>query len=535
MHGAVWQTPSEEQRALRIAAARSSCAVRSTRIVSTPAGPRVYGRIDCPDGWAAARFLLAAAIEDASTAAAREHALEIRRNAPTDPEYVRAVFDLVQERVRFVREIGEVFARADVTLAAGAGDCDDHARVVYALLRAGGVPARLAFLYRRGERGPRHVVAQAWLGRWVWLETTLPAELGEHPYAAAERLGLLSGRQDIASEVRTMTEKDLPPVPAGFDRRTPPEQLERDVAALERLGFCVADVASTADPDFRRAVAHFQRTAGGLVIDGLIGPKTRARIAAKLPPDEFGIGYLASLTPAPRGPTRIFTHAQAREIAARAYRAEFGREPSDGELDFMLATAFFESGYGRAGAADWAALGQFASWASEGLYNWGALQSSKPGPDKREGRDAGRRVFFYVYPTDELAARALWRSLGGGARAEWLEAARSGNALAVAAVMKRHGYYEGFHVGPGQLGSNGRTKERGFIEEASEEEATRKNVADYAGALERHRRTVTGPGGVPDPSPLPQAPAGGLGTAVALLLVVGTLGAAWWASSGQSG
>lgn len=531
-----WQTPQEERRALLVAAARSQCTLRDARVVGTARGPRVFGRVDCPDGWAAARFLIAAALEDASTPAARNLALELRRNAPSDDEFVRAVFDYVRARVRFVREHGEVFARSDVTLENGAGDCDDHARVVYALLKAGGVPARLAFLYRPGERGPRHVVAQGLVeGRWTWLETTLAAELGEHPYDAAERLGLLKGRQDIAREVRTMTENDLPPVPPGFAHRTTPDQFDRDVQALERLGFHVEGARSVADPDFRQAVARFQREDQGIKVDGLIGTETRARIAATLPPDEFGLGYLASLTPAPKGPTRIFTHAEAREIAARAYRAEFGREPSDGELDFMLATAFFESGYGRAGAADWAALGQFAAWASEGLYNWGALQSAAPGPDKREGRDAGRRVFFYVYPSDELAARALWRSLGGGARGEWLAAAQTGNATAVAAVMKKHGYYEGFHVGPGKLGTNGRTPERGFVEEASEEEATRKNVADYAAALERHRKTVIGPGGVPDPSPLPQAPSGGLGTAVALLLVVGTIGAAWWASSGHGG
>lgn len=521
---------------MRVASAQAACRIAEARVVMTPIGPRVYGKVECPDGWAAARYLLASSLSDAATPSARDLALQLRAEAgPDDLAYIRRVFDFVKQSVRFVREQGEVFARADVTLNAGAGDCDDHARVVYALLRAGGVPAALAFLYKPGEQGPRHVVALARHdGKWVWLETTIDAGLGEHPYAAATRLGLLNARADIAKEVRIMTEKDLAPLPVAFLQRTTPEQFERDVVALEKLGYLSACSAASnvADPAFRRAVADFQRASGGaLKVDGLIGPKTRQGIGRALPPDEFGMGYIAELQPAPRGPTRIFTHAEARQILARAYRDEFGAEPSAGELDFAAAVAFFESGYGRAGAADWAQLGQFASWASEGLYNWGALQSSKPGPDKRQGKDAGRNVYFYVYPSDYEAARAMLRSLGGGARRDWLEAAKTGDARAVAAAMKRHGYYEGFHVGPGELGTNGRTAERGFKEEESKAIAEAKNIDDYAGALARFRATVTGPGGVPDPSPLPQG-APGTGSLLAIgFALIGVGLAYYWSQS----
>ena len=331
-----------------------------------------------------------------------------------------------------------------------------------------------------------------------------------------------------------MTEKDLAPLPAGFVAKTPPEQFERDAAALERLGYlaegaCVTDVGAT---EFRQAVAAYQAsTRGALKVDGLIGPKTRAAIAATLPADEFGAAYIQAIGSLSDGPTRIYTHAQARADLARAYRDEFGTEPTDGELDFGLAIAYFESGYGRAGAASWAALGQFARWASEGLYNWGALQTSQPGPDRREGKDAGRRVFFFVYPSDYLAARAMLRSLAGGARAPWRAAAASGSAFSVAAAMKRAGYFEGFHVGPGELGTNGRTKERGFVEEESKAIAEQKNIADYAGALERYRKIVTQPppAGVPDPSPLPQGPAGSaLGGLIAGAIIGGTILAGWY-------
>ena len=529
-----WTSAAEELESLRASAARASCTVRYAAERDTPHGRRAVGRVTCPDGWAAARFLLAQALEDASTPAARAMALDLRTTSIDEADYVRRVFELVKDRVAFVREIGEVFTRSDYTLAVGAGDCDDHARVVYTLLRAAGVPARLAFLYRRGDKGPRHVLAQAMVnGRWTWLETTIDAEMGEHPYEAARRLGKLRARQDIATEVRFMTEADLAPLPAGFATRTTPAQLELDTRALQELGFLAGCVApsSVEDLHFRRGVVAFQRSKNGaLKVDGLIGEKTRGAIAAILQQrgGELAGLYMGELGKTAKGPTRIYTHATAREDLRRAYVDLHGREPSDGELDFGLAVAYFESGYGRAGAADWANLGQFARWASEGWYNWGALQSGTPGPDRREGKDAGRKVYFYVYPSDFEAARAFLRSWG---KPDTLAAAATGSSSQVSAAMKRHGYYEGFWVAPGGL-VGGKTKERGFKEAANAVDAEEKNILDYARALDRYRSVVVGPGGVPDPSPLPQGQ-GGAGTVVALLLVLGAVAGAWWAA-GQS-
>ncbi len=491
----------------------------------------------CPDGWGAARFLVAQAAADARTAGARVLALELRRAASSDLAFARAVFGYVRDRVQFVREPGEVFARADYTLASGGGDCDDHARVVYALLRAGGLPARLNFLFRQGDRGPRHVVAQALLPGlgWTWLETTAAANFGEHPYAAARRLGIIDARQDIASEERAMTERDLAPVPAGFEHHTSSSQFSRDVAALKALGFLCDAAAPTSvlDPAFRLAVLAVQRTTAPTSDDdGLIGKQTRGLIGAMLPTDE-GIGYLGDVG-------RRFTHAQARAALHSAYVAQFGREPTAGELDFGLATAYFETFYGRGTGAAWGDGGQFGRWAADGKINWGALQSGTPGdegtlrsfvaaglhPTKEQGRDAGRPVYFYLFPTDEEAARAFLMSWG---KADTLAAAATGSATAVSASMKRHGYYEGFHVAPGQMGGK---KSPPFIQEASAADAESKNVADYAGALARHVATVRGTGGVPDASPFPSPPpdlaSGAAATVVAALLVGGTAAAAWW-------
>lgn len=290
-----WMSTDEEGAALRTAAARGGCRIVASGVRPTATGPRVVGSVVCPDGWAAARMLLAAAVEDARTGAARDLALEIRASTDgTDEAFARAVFDFVRSRVAFVREPGEVFTSPSYTLAVRAGDCDDHARAVYALLRAGGLPARLAFLFQDARRGPTHVVAQAYAGgAWRWLETTIAADFGEHPAAAGRRLGLLDARQDVTTGgERIMDEKSLPPAaPSALDTRT---QEERDAEALAALGFVGP-----------HAVASFQATRPELVRDGIIGPRTRAALVSALNGagmGELAIGYLGaaggtSLTP----------------------------------------------------------------------------------------------------------------------------------------------------------------------------------------------------------------------------------------------
>lgn len=269
---APWFTPAEEERNLRRAASRAGCRVVSARVAATSLGPRLIGQVACPGGWGAARMLLAAAAEDAQAPAARDLALELRRGTDgSDATFVRAVFALVTDNVRFVREAGEVFTTPSYTLGAGGGDCDDHARLTYALLRAGGVPARLAFLYRTKAEGPSHVVAQAGVGgEWIWLESTIAAELGEHPVAAGRRLGLIEGRGDITTGGETfMHEKDLP---SGF------------LASA----FCALGI----EPG-PHAVRRFQAARGGLAVDGIYGPKTHAALLEAL--HGHGLGELAAL------------------------------------------------------------------------------------------------------------------------------------------------------------------------------------------------------------------------------------------------
>jgi hypothetical protein len=226
-------------------------------------------------------------------------ALELRSEASSDLAFARTVHRFVREHVAFVREHGEVFAGPSYTLIAAGGDCDDHVRLTYAILAAGGLPVRLAFLFKPGDMGgPTHVVAQVNVGgRWQWVETTVPSAFGEHPLAAAQRLGIISARGDLATEVRTMSESDLPPVPPGFDERNPPALLEQDAKGLGALGyFAGAPPILIADnPYFRRAVAQFQAD-WGLTVDGLIGPVTRGKLREAL--ERSGnLGALGVLVP----------------------------------------------------------------------------------------------------------------------------------------------------------------------------------------------------------------------------------------------
>ncbi|MDB4884500.1 MAG: hypothetical protein JWL95_3266 [Gemmatimonadetes bacterium] len=564
-----YDSPEDEAAAIRRAAARVGCRVRTVVV-----GPQqsegvgreafafavVRGELSCKDGWQAARLLLALAEEDSLTSGARELAAEMRATAPDDAAFARAIHARVG-RLQFIRERGEIFQNGALTLARDGGDCDDHFRLAYALARAGGLDARLGVLYHgapapKDKRGPAHAVALLCPdGVCTWAETTIAARFGEPPNDAARRLGLTNERSDIAREVVVMGNRDLPPVPAGFRDHNKPAQVAIDSQALQRLGYLGWDVPASVASDptsdlVRQAVAHFQADHHLQLVDGLLGLVTRSTLAHELqrigPPvtDAFDYVRLSGLVgAAPIVP--LFTHAQARATLADAYRALLGSEPSAGELDFGTATAYFETGYGRAGAADWVKLGQFARWARDGKINWGALESGVPGeestlqsfrnaglhPTKEKGADAGRAVYFYLFPNDLEAATAFLMSWGRkdrtGARPV-LDAAATGQAFAVSAAMKSFGYYEGFHVPPG----NPRHQPvPPFVVASSAEEAERLNISDYANALERNRRVVTGTGGVPDPSSptFPGARGASAAIVAGLLTIVGSVGAlAWW-------
>ena len=350
---------AQEMDALRASARRASCRVEYVRVQNTPTGPRARGRVVCPDGWAAARFLTAEAERDALRPDVQQIALMLRVSAPSDDGFARALHAFVKSGVAFVRDhvpidgiddgkTGERFTNTMVTLQLGKGDCDDHARALYALALAGGLPVRMAFLSKPFSTGPAHAVAQLGVnGMWWWAETTVDALFGEQPYDAAKRLGLLEERPDLATEVTTMSDEDLPPMPK--TRVSSAEQIQRDAQALARLGFiCATDadeIEDAADERFRAGVAAFQRAHGRLEVDGAIGPKTRGAIAGQLVPDEFGMGYIAA-TAQTTGRTAHLSSEFFQNTEAMAQRMrDKGADVS--ALDFYNAW-MSESGVGRA-------------------------------------------------------------------------------------------------------------------------------------------------------------------------------------------
>jgi hypothetical protein len=357
-------SPSDEAAAVRRASARAACHVRRVKVDCHPSAgvsACVRGQVECEDGWGAARLLLALAIEDARTPGARALAIELRAGAANEEDFARTIHAFVLERVKFEAEGMEEFESGSYTLALGSGDCDAHFRLAYALAVAGGLPAALGILWHgpsapRGEDGPAHAVVVYGLGgQWVFGETTVAAAFGEQPNAAASRLGLTTGRTDIAKELRIMTEDDLSPLPANFRERNDPAQVALDAQALQRLGYLDPDAPAcimtdpTAVP-LRLAVLAFQQ-AQGIVADGLLGPTTRLTLAHALTASGTegfgypGIGVLAPLSPAPAVTVVRTGHlspgffAGVRAMAARMNARGASIEPAD-----LLAVWLAESG-----------------------------------------------------------------------------------------------------------------------------------------------------------------------------------------------
>ncbi|OGS00205.1 MAG: hypothetical protein A2V88_08330 [Elusimicrobia bacterium RBG_16_66_12] len=143
--------------------------------------------IECASHATKVAFLDGLASWDALQPSVRRAAEGVAAGARTTLDQIRAIHRLVRDGVLYTGEPRETFSPPLRTLRVGLGDCDDQTRCLLALLRALGHRTRPGTL---GEP-PRHIAAQVQLGAtWHWLETTIAAEPGEHPLAAAKRLGL---------------------------------------------------------------------------------------------------------------------------------------------------------------------------------------------------------------------------------------------------------------------------------------------------------------------------------------------------------
>ena len=182
------------------------------RVVSLERVPTADGRwalaslMEFDDPWAAARLLVELSKEDATDPIVREWALTIQKACaeemgeigPTrSPQLIActaaAIQANVQAQILFVHERKETFQSARETIALGAGDCDDHARLVLALALAANIPLSDLVFFEEDDQ-PVHV-APVMLGEWA--ETTIAAHFGEHPYEALARLEVETGENPM--------------------------------------------------------------------------------------------------------------------------------------------------------------------------------------------------------------------------------------------------------------------------------------------------------------------------------------------------
>lgn len=93
----------------------------------------------------------------------------------------RRLSDWVRDHIRYVKDIEDVETLADPVslLAIGAGDCDDKATLLAALLLAVGHTPRFKAMAQATPGEFSHVWVQDYLdGRWIDLETTEPLPFG---------------------------------------------------------------------------------------------------------------------------------------------------------------------------------------------------------------------------------------------------------------------------------------------------------------------------------------------------------------------
>jgi hypothetical protein len=261
---------------LERAAAAAGAVLLSTEMVRLRDGSwTISGRFGFDDPWAAARLLCILREEDRDDPdvqawarliwdeTARAHGID-----PRDPRVADAFLEAVHENVKhwiaFAPEEGEQFQSARTTMIEGVGDCDCHAGLVHALVRAASLPSEIRFFEQDDE--PVHAVAAIGaLGHWA--ETTIDADYGEHPQAAYQRLGLEAGdRPDIGFlGLEFVTPSDVETRKAELDGYV--KSLSADVAGCAKI-----DAPTRASfGEFQTGWAEFMRDAAGWFNSGAQG------------------------------------------------------------------------------------------------------------------------------------------------------------------------------------------------------------------------------------------------------------------------
>jgi len=100
-----------------------------------------------------------------------------------------AVFEFVRDHIRYVRDVvgHETLASPRMTLARQAGDCDDQAALLGAMLESVGYPTRIVVAAYQAPGAWEHVYIQTWAeGRWIDCDPTERKGFGWAPPGAVD-------------------------------------------------------------------------------------------------------------------------------------------------------------------------------------------------------------------------------------------------------------------------------------------------------------------------------------------------------------
>ncbi len=132
---------------------------------------------------------------------------------------IKALFTWVQKNMRYTKDPFrvEVLHSARRLLELQAGDCDDMAILLGAMLEGIGHPVRLV-LTGPDPRRPRlfsHIYLEVyWKGRWIPLDPTMPYHPGWSPRALVKKVIHLERRPKMMSE--EMTRQGMGAIPAPY-------------------------------------------------------------------------------------------------------------------------------------------------------------------------------------------------------------------------------------------------------------------------------------------------------------------------------
>lgn len=124
------------------------------------------------------QWMQKAAADGARDPQIRQLALSIVQPVPNKDSTgeIRMVYGWVKQNIKFRGEWDETVQAPEVTIKFGAGDCDDHAVLIAALLEAIGYQTRFKTVGVAGEYEFTHVYAEALnpdTGQWTALDTTV--------------------------------------------------------------------------------------------------------------------------------------------------------------------------------------------------------------------------------------------------------------------------------------------------------------------------------------------------------------------------